>query len=205
MASSYHSLGDSPKLKAENTPWTVAFQAPLSMGFSRQEYWSGLPFTFPGDLPNPGIELRSPPLQANQEAHLYTDASQTYISSPDPSPECMLQPLWCLHLDIKWSFEASITSGLLFPVNDCPPFQLLRPLISISFSHTTPLVFQPIPLALPSKYIQTLNTSHHLHCCELCTSCQHVLAGLLRVSQLNSPFYPCPYKSTFFFLKWGFF
>ena len=41
------------------TPWTVACQAPLSMGFSRQEYWSGLPFTSPGDLPNPGIEPKS--------------------------------------------------------------------------------------------------------------------------------------------------
>ena len=38
------------------TPWAVACQAPLSMGFSRQEYWSGLPFPPPGDLPNPGTE-----------------------------------------------------------------------------------------------------------------------------------------------------
>ena len=38
------------------TPWTVAHQAPLSLGFSRQEYWSGLPFPPPGDLPDPGIE-----------------------------------------------------------------------------------------------------------------------------------------------------
>ena len=38
------------------TPWTVAYQAPLSIEFSRQEYWSGLPFPSPGDLPNPGIE-----------------------------------------------------------------------------------------------------------------------------------------------------
>ena len=38
------------------TPWTVVPQAPLSMGFSRQEYWSGLPFPSPGDLPDPGIE-----------------------------------------------------------------------------------------------------------------------------------------------------
>ena len=45
------------------TPWTTAGQAPLSMGFSRQEYWSGLPFPPPGDLPNPGIEPRSPTLQ----------------------------------------------------------------------------------------------------------------------------------------------
>ena len=47
------------------TPWTVAYQAPLSMGFSRQEYLSGLPFTPPGDLPNLGIELNSPALQAD--------------------------------------------------------------------------------------------------------------------------------------------
>ena len=46
------------------TIWTVAHQAPLSMGFSRQEYWSGLPFPSPGDLPHPGIKLRSPALQA---------------------------------------------------------------------------------------------------------------------------------------------
>ena len=47
------------------TPWTVARQAPLSMGFSRQEYWSGLPFPSLGDLPNPGIEPGSPALQAD--------------------------------------------------------------------------------------------------------------------------------------------
>ena len=47
------------------TPWAVAHQASPSMGFSRQEYWSGLPFPSPGDLPDPGIELRSPALQAD--------------------------------------------------------------------------------------------------------------------------------------------
>jgi len=50
------------------TPWTVARQAPLSMGFPRQEYWSGLSFPPPGDLPDPGIEpmsLVSPALRAD--------------------------------------------------------------------------------------------------------------------------------------------
>ena len=46
-------------------PWTVACQAPLSMGFSRQEYRSGLPFPSPGDLPDPGIDPGSPALQAD--------------------------------------------------------------------------------------------------------------------------------------------
>ena len=47
------------------TAWTVAYQAPLSIAFSRQEYWSGLPFLSPGDLPDPGIKARSPALQAD--------------------------------------------------------------------------------------------------------------------------------------------
>ena len=47
------------------TAWTVACQAPLSMGFSRQEYWSGLPFSPPGDLPNPGMEPVPPALQVD--------------------------------------------------------------------------------------------------------------------------------------------
>ena len=47
------------------TPWTAAHQAPLFMRFSRQEYWSGLPFPSPGDLPIPGIKLGSPTLQAD--------------------------------------------------------------------------------------------------------------------------------------------
>ena len=47
------------------TSWTVAYQSSPSMGFSRQEYWSGLPFPSPGDLPNPGIEPGSPALEAD--------------------------------------------------------------------------------------------------------------------------------------------
>ena len=47
------------------TLWTVAHQVPQSMGFSRQEYWSGLPFPSPGDLPDPGVESRSPTMRAD--------------------------------------------------------------------------------------------------------------------------------------------
>ena len=47
------------------TPWTIAREAPPSMGFSRQEYWSGLPFPSPGNLPDPGIESGSPALLAD--------------------------------------------------------------------------------------------------------------------------------------------
>ena len=47
------------------TPWTVVYHTPLSMGFSRQGYWSGLPFPSPGELPDPGIEPRPPVFQAD--------------------------------------------------------------------------------------------------------------------------------------------
>ena len=50
------------------TPWTVTLQAPLSMGFHRQEYWNGLPFPPLGDLPDPGIEPGSPARQADSIA-----------------------------------------------------------------------------------------------------------------------------------------
>ena len=53
------------RVRLFSTPWTVAYQAPLSMGFSRQECWSGLPFPSPGDLPDPGIKSGSPALQAD--------------------------------------------------------------------------------------------------------------------------------------------
>ena len=53
------------RVRLLTTPWTVTYQAPQFMGFSRQEYWSGLPFPSPRDLLNPGIEPRSPALQAD--------------------------------------------------------------------------------------------------------------------------------------------
>ena len=60
------------------TPWTVAHKAPLLMGFSRQGYWSGLPFPSPGDLPDLGIEPRSLALQADS---LLTELSEKLIST----------------------------------------------------------------------------------------------------------------------------
>ena len=54
------------------TQWTAACQAPRSMEFSRQEYWSGLPFPSQGDLPDPGIKPRSPTMQADSLPSAYT-------------------------------------------------------------------------------------------------------------------------------------
>ena len=59
-----HEVKSLSRVRLFGTLWTVAHQAPPSMGFSRQEYWSGLPFPSPEDLPDPGIKSRSPKLQA---------------------------------------------------------------------------------------------------------------------------------------------
>ena len=56
------------------TPWTVAHQAPLSVGLSRQEYWSGFPFPTPGDLPDPGIKVPSPTSSALAERFFVTES-----------------------------------------------------------------------------------------------------------------------------------
>ena len=66
------------------TPWTIAHQAPLSVGFSRQEYLSGLPFPSPGDLPNPGMEPTSPASPALADGS-FTDSTTWEVPS-DPQP-----------------------------------------------------------------------------------------------------------------------
>ena len=72
------------------TPWTVAHQAPLSMGFSRQEYWTGLPCPSPRDFPNPGIKPRSSALQTDYllfelpgKLHLYTYVCKSFSTTLD--------------------------------------------------------------------------------------------------------------------------
>ena len=62
------------------TPWTVALQAPLSMGFPRHEYWSGLPFPPPGDLPHPGIKPTSPAL-----------TSRVFTTESPGKPNCLIR------------------------------------------------------------------------------------------------------------------
>ena len=78
------------------TPWTVAYQAPPSMGFSRQEYWSGLPFPSPGDLPDPGIEPGSPAFQADA------------LTSEPPGSE-LVRLYW-----IKITFKIDFCDSFLF-------------------------------------------------------------------------------------------
>ena len=112
------------------TPWTAAHQAPLSMGFSRQEHWKGRPFPSPGDLPNPGIEPRSPTLQAGSlpaepqghganidkplQQNVYTEANRSHWSHTSHSDLQSLSPLLPSREDVKgvsepWQFHFSST------------------------------------------------------------------------------------------------
>ena len=123
------------------TPWTVAHQAPLSMGFSRQEYWSGLPFPSPGDLPDPGIKPRSPTLQADA-----VTSEPRWLRCP------MLQPNWC-----------GIVSSLLTPYCSCWHFwafhfQLNKPLALKPF--IKPVLTSLLAWNSRQLFIQFMFTEH---------------------------------------------
>ena len=136
------------------TSWTVACQDPLSMGFSRQEHWSGWPFLSPGDLPNPGNEPRSPALQA--------DSLPTELRASFPtSKSCfviwrnMLRPCCC-----------SVTKSYLTvcnPMNySTPGFPVLHCLQEFTQTHVHWVddAIQPShPLSSPSP--SALNLSQH--------------------------------------------
>ena len=97
------------------TPWTVAYQTPSSMGLFRQEYWSGLPFLSPGDLPNPGIEPGSPALQADAlpsepPGKLYLLADYLIIACV---PAKSLQPCRILFHLMDCSHQLSSVHGIL--------------------------------------------------------------------------------------------
>ena len=88
-------------LQLFETPWTVPHQAPLSMGFPRQEYWSGLPFLPPGDLPDPGNEPMSPGLAGR---FFTTEPTVNPFQWPSPchnSPFSLFRCRWCFTRDTR--------------------------------------------------------------------------------------------------------
>ena len=102
------------------TPWTVAYQAPPSMGFSRQECWSGLPFPSPGHLPDPGIEPRSPALQADA---LPSEPPGGSFLVGSRSSACSLHYLY-----IPWfSFHHCLASRDIYSLSDENKVSLFSP------------------------------------------------------------------------------
>ena len=108
------------------TPWTIAYQAPPSMGFSKQEYWSGLPFPSPGDLPDPGIESRPPALLADALPSEPPGKSMSHKGSPksvscrdashvnkEPPSFCHI-PLWKPYFLSDLTQNPYLTSGFIW-------------------------------------------------------------------------------------------
>ena len=94
------------------TPWTVSCQNPLSMEFSRQEYWSGLPFPSPGDLPKPGPEPGAPALQAD-----------SLLSEPPGKPMCVYSCVYihmCVHIYICVCVQIYIYNDVFIYVKQDP-------------------------------------------------------------------------------------
>ena len=132
------------------TPWTIVCQAPLSLGFYRPEYWSGLPCPSPGDLPNPGIEPGSPALQADSLPFEPSGIPQT--QSPNGQ-----------NLGAHTRSQPEVGSGVLdiSSVASCafnqvchalyrPPFPLLR--LSVLEDSQNPFIpFYPSPLEITSE------------------------------------------------------
>ena len=125
------------------TPWTVAYQAPLSMGFSRQECWSRLPFPSPGDLPDPGIEPRSPTLLA--------DALQSEPPGKPMRYESCLQRIHLLLLVWKCQKAAKsqgtrldMIKNQILPTPPATIYHFFHSLLNHDFhEHTEMLVFLP--------------------------------------------------------------
>ena len=107
------------------TLWNVACQAPLSMGFSRQEYWSELPSSSPGDLPDPGIELRSPALQADY-----------LLSEPQSAPGLVFAD--CIELLHLW---LQIRVQIFVELTDDSLLNYFNSSCKYCFRHNFPLVF----------------------------------------------------------------
>ena len=122
------------------TPWTIAYKAPLSMGFSRQGYWSGLPFPSPEDLPDPGIEPGSPTLQAD-----------VLPSEPPGKPLEYTEELYKKGLQFSSvQFSCSVVSNSL---------QLHEP------QHTRPPCPSPTPRVYPNSCPLSVMLFNHLILC----------------------------------------
>ena len=95
------------------TPWTVAFQVPLSMGFPRQEYWNGLPFPSPGDFPDPGIDPTPPAWQVDflTLSHLGTLKAEEIKKRCQEYTETYVKNVLVTQITMMvWSFTWSETS-----------------------------------------------------------------------------------------------
>ena len=151
------------------TPWTVAYQAPPSMGFSRQEYWSGLPFPSPGDPPNSGIIPGSAAFQADALTFEPSGKPVYYINTPQNT--CMFPNTQHLTLLLAEIMPQTISSLSL------QGFLILKFLLKFYSSY---LPSQP-PLLQSSKVLDSVSPRHFWHYCQ---ELSKILVSRLRCRRL---------------------
>ena len=124
------------------TPWTVTYQALPSMGFSRQEYWSGLPFPPPGDLPNPGIESGSPTLHTES---LLSELLESQVKVKSLSRVQLCDPMDCSlpGFSVHGIFQARVPEWVAISFSGDlpdPGIEPVSPALEGRFFTTTPLL-----------------------------------------------------------------
>ena len=125
------------------TPWTVACQAPLSVEFSRQLYWSGLPFPSPGVLPQPGIEPRSPAWQADFFFFFFNHLSHQEVTSVSQSVQS-LSHVWLFATPWITACQASLFITNSWSLLKLMPIELMMPSSHLILCHPL-LLLPPIP------------------------------------------------------------
>ena len=133
------------------TPWTGALQAPLSIEFSRQEYWSGLPFPSPGDLPDPGIEPRFPTLQ--EDSTIWARETHFFVTSGD-ADHCFFFSLLPLIKLLSYFYRLRVSGIELCSIQN----SVLLPLCSVVIYYLKYIMtwqwrrkWQPTLVFLPGK------------------------------------------------------
>ena len=149
------------------TPWTVAYQAPPSMGFSRQECWSGLPFPSPGDLPDPGVKPGSPTLQADalpseppgKPTYIYIQNHRLYNSDKtelDCPRRCIKHKCKVQCIFTKWTYSRVNNPNITSTPDDfsCYLYFISLPRITaILISATIPLKLYHTHFSLSVLYL----------------------------------------------------
>ena len=135
-----HACSVASVMSDSETPWTVALQAPLSMGFSRQEYWSGLPCPPPGDLPQPGIKPASPAASILQADSLLLSfwGSSVFLQALLKSAVLKAEPLPMSELVLLTPSRTQLESSLITEPVLVHPFlnSMLLRVLAVYFGHS---------------------------------------------------------------------